>query len=47
MNIYFNADSDKKCAVNLSNLKLDNNNRLYIRAVDNCGASSKFISSTS
>lgn len=43
MNIYINADENKLFGEKLSNLKLDDFNRLYIRGIDNSGASSSFM----
>ncbi len=44
MNVFINADANKLHSEKLLNLKLDSANRLYIRAVDNSGAKSKFVS---
>lgn len=41
--LFINGDASKEHSENLRNLLLDNYNRLFIRAVDNSGASSKFI----
>lgn len=41
-NIFLNADNSKQLEKSLTNLSLDNFNRLYIRGVDNSGAKSKF-----
>ena len=43
MNIFINADESKLSAEKLKNLKLNDYNRIYIRGVDNSGASSKFL----
>lgn len=43
LNIYINADENKLFEENLSNLKLNDFNRIFIRGVDNSGASSKFV----
>ena len=43
MNIFINADEHKLSGVKLINLKLNDFNRIYIRGVDNSGASSKFL----
>ena len=42
MNIFVNADNNKVWDEKLQNLSLNDFNRLYIRGVDNSGASSKF-----
>ena len=42
MNIYLNADNNKEWSEKLQNLALNDFNRLYVRGVDNSGASSKF-----
>ena len=44
MNIFINADGDKKFSENLPNLILNGNNKLFIKAIDNSGAASKFVS---
>lgn len=43
MKVFINADNNKVWSENLKNLVLDNFNRLYIRGIDNSGASSKFL----
>lgn len=43
MDVYLNADPNKLLSEKLSNLKLDGNNRLFIRGIDNSGASSDFV----
>jgi len=43
MKVFINADNNKLWSENLQNLALDDFNRLYIRGVDNSGASSKFL----
>jgi hypothetical protein len=43
MKIFTNADENKLLDEKLKNLRLDDFNRIYIRGVDNSGASSKFL----
>lgn len=43
MNIYINADESKLYQDKLSNLKLNDNNTIYVKSIDNSGASSSFV----
>lgn len=43
MNIFINADENRQSDIKLTGLLLDDFNRLFIKGIDNSGASSKFI----
>ncbi|MEE9431415.1 MAG: hypothetical protein V3V16_10265 [Melioribacteraceae bacterium] len=43
MNIFINGDNTKQLSTKLNNIRLDDNNILYIRAVDNSGSKSSFV----
>jgi len=43
MDVFINADENKLFEKKLNNLVLDDNNRLFVRGVDNSGAKSKFL----